>query len=181
MAIRFSLQDAKDREFLESRGVDLKALVLENKRKAALTLASMPENRLDEPEIDKKTKKYRNVKAEYRGMKFDSQFELACWQVLEQLQREGKITSLKRQVSVTFTHNGIKLMACRPDFYFEVHIDEEKTAAVYADAKSPVTAKLRPFKIAQNMFRAFYGYPMLVFTLDSNIEEMINHRVVGLT
>ena len=180
--LRLSLTDAKDREFLEKRGVDLKALARDQRDKSILTLSLIHEKRLDASEnVKEKPKKYRNKRIEHDGLTFDSQFELSCWLVLKDLEKQGKIFSLKRQVTVKFIHNGVKLMSSRPDFYFEVRGDNDRVIPVYADAKNPVTAKLRPFRIAQNMFRAFHGAPMVVFTTYTNIEEAIKHHIVDLT
>lgn len=46
----------------------------------------------------KSGRKYRNVKCEYKGMKFDSLKERNYYIYLEQLQKEGKIHDLKCQV-----------------------------------------------------------------------------------
>lgn len=41
--------------------------------------------------------KYKNHKAEYKGMKFDSKKELARFKELEKLQEQGIISGLERQ------------------------------------------------------------------------------------
>lgn len=179
MTLRLSLTEAKDREFLSKRGINIKALLKDEQDKAILTLAKMPEKRLETQETPHK--KYKNRKVEYDGLKFDSQFELSCWLVLKDMEKQGQIFSLKRQVTVKFTYNNVKLMSSRPDFYFEAKSDNDRMIPIYADAKNPITAKLRPFRIAQNMFRAFHGAPMIVFLTYTNIEESIKKHLVDLT
>lgn len=173
--LRLNLADAKDREFLESRGVDLKALWDAQKNRAILTLAADNKKRLDQP---KTSKKYRNRYVYHGDDRFDSQFELSCWLILQDLEKKKIISNLKRQVKVTFTHNNIKLMSSRPDFYFEVNY-LDRVIPIYADAKSLPTSKLRPFRIAQNMFRAFYGSPMIVFLNYTDIEQKIKEHLVN--
>jgi hypothetical protein len=158
---RLSLQNIKDREFLEKRGVDIKALLKEEKDRY---IESARENVL---ETGENVNKHKNKVSYYQNIRFDSKFELNCWLVLLELEKEGIIKNLQRQLKVTFTHNGVKLLGCRPDFYFEVEVNE-KPEVIYADAKNPITAKLRPFRITQNLFKAFYGREMLVF-LDLNL------------
>lgn len=172
MVFRLDLASQKDRELLEKSGVNLKALLGDQARSARLALEKLPK---DAP-TPSKTPKYRNKRVEHKGMKFDSQFELSCWLILEDLEKQGKIQNLKRQVTIAFKHNDIKLMSSRPDFYFEVKIDE-KIIPIYADAKNKVTAKLRPFRIAQNMFKAFYGAPMIVFLNYTSIETEISSHL----
>jgi hypothetical protein len=172
MVFRLDLASQKDRELLERSGVDLKALLGENARSAKLALEKLPK---DVP-APSKTLKYRNKQVEHKGMKFDSQFELSCWLILEDLEKQSKIQNLKRQQTITFKHNDVKLMSSRPDFYFEVKIDD-KVIPIYADAKNKVTAKLRPFRITQNMFKAFYGTPMIVFLTYTSIETEISSHL----
>lgn len=181
MVFRLNLSDAKDREFLTKKGVDIKALLKDQEKAYVANQALAPEKRLDANYSEGKSAKtkYRNKKAEYNGLKFDSQFELSCWLVLESLEKQGHIFSLKRQVKVEFKHNNVKLMGSRPDFYFEVEANERRIP-IYADAKNKITAKLRPFRIAQNMFRAFYGAPMIVFLTYTNIEKEIANHVANL-
>lgn len=160
--LRFDLNDAKDREWLLKHGVNLDSLDnLSRPDKNATT--------------GKENPKYRNKKVEWDGLRFDSKFELQCWLFLKQLEKQNQIKNLKRQVTVTFIHNNVKLMSSRPDFYFEVEAGDH-IIPIYADAKNPVTAKLRPFRIAQRMFTAFYGAPMLVFTKLDDIIPQIKHH-----
>jgi hypothetical protein len=42
--------------------------------------------------------KFNNRRAEYKGMKFDSQAELRRWKQLEDMQERGEIRALRRQV-----------------------------------------------------------------------------------
>jgi len=179
MGLKLSLNDKADREWLEKRGVNVKTLLDDNKRKAILTLRELekkPSERLENDNMAKQ--KYRNTAIIRDGIRFDSKHEYNCWNTLKNLEKLGYIFNLKRQVKVPFVHNGVTVFVSRPDFYFEVEVENSRKIPVYADAKSPITAKLRPFRIAQKMFLAFFGAPMLVFLADTNIyETIIKHKV----
>lgn len=179
--IRFNLADEKDREFLEKRGVDIKAIKRDMQAKAVLTLESVgqnsPESTLNENKSPKRSK-YGNRIVVAEGVKWASQWEYDCWLMLKDLVRLGRINNLKRQVRVKFEHNGVELWRTIPDFYFEVEVFD-KIYAVYADAKSEFSANTRSFQTGQKMFRAFYGYEMAVFLnkKGSNIEKTIADHI----
>lgn len=177
MALRLDLGNKEDREFLEKRGIDTKAIWNENKEKAIVALRSIGESSPNTPEIaQESTSKYKNRRVIYEGGWFDSKFELSCWQTLQTLERQGTIKNLKRQITLKFEHNGVLIMRSRPDFYFELHYPN-KVVPLYADAKSTATAKLRPFKIAQNLSLAFYGIPIVVFTSATSIPKIITEYI----
>lgn len=163
MPLRINLCDARDREWLEKRGVDLKAIRAEEERQARLYIQTMDKTPSERPS------KYRNRIVEHEGEKFHSQFELSCWLELKRIEKQKKIAGLDRQTKVTFKHNGKKLLSAVPDFRFYI-----KGELFYADAKSEITSKLRVFRIIQNHFIAFFNKPMLVFKKGDDIEEIID-------
>lgn len=121
------------------------------------------------------TSKYKNRIIEKEGVKWSSVYEYECWLVLKDLQKLGKISNLKRQVSIKFEHNGVNLWNTRPDFYFEVKLPSGKEVPIYADAKNSFTAATRSFRTTQKMFKAFYDQEIVVFLKDkrTNIQEAI--------
>lgn len=131
--------------------------------------------------MPKKSPKYHNKRVEFEGEMFDSIFELKCWQILQLMEREGSIKNLKRQIKINFVHNEIKITGATPDFYFELEIENGRLVPVYADAKSPQTAKLRSFRIIQKLCSAFYGQEMIVFlnTKSLNIAAEIKNHIVN--
>src|SRR6185295_14364812 len=54
-------------------------------------------------DIPLKPSKYKNVKTEVDGIKFDSKKEAKRWQELKLLEAAGEITDLKRQVKYPLT------------------------------------------------------------------------------
>ena len=82
-------------------------------------------------------RKYKNVKCEYKGIKFDSLHERNHYMYLEQLQKDGKIYDLQCQVKFelqpAFTFNGKKIRAVTytADFTYytpdgQIHIVDAK-------------------------------------------------------
>lgn len=67
----------------------------------------------------KKPRKYRNVKCEWRGEKFDSKKELERHLVLLDMQKRGEIASLKRQVTFKLIVNGQLIGSVRPDWTYD--------------------------------------------------------------
>lgn len=181
MSLRLEITNKDDRALLEKHGVDIGGLIRDNARKALVTLGKLEEKPSKRSKNVKTPKsKYKNTPVISDGMRFDSKHEFECWNTLKDLERRGVIYNLKRQITVPFIHNGIKIASSRPDFYFEVKVEESRYFPVYADAKSPATAKLRPFKTTQKMFLAYYGTPVLVFLATTNIEESIRGVKVGI-
>jgi hypothetical protein len=184
MGLKFNLADAKDRDWLEKRGIDIKALYRSLSEKSMGIIEHQGKKRLEVKEIAQKRSKYGNVITEAEGFKWASKYEYECWQILTDLQREGKIFNLKRQLTVKFTHNNVVLWTTRPDFYFEVDVlstsDSIRREPVYADAKNSFTAGTRSFKTTQKMFKAFYNREILTFLKDkgTNIQDAIKHYVV---
>jgi len=83
-----------------------------------------------------KKNKYGNKKCVYRGMIFASKKELGYYLALKDLEKQGKITDLKRQVEFelqpSFTFNGKKIRAIKyiADFTYiendKLHIVDTK-------------------------------------------------------
>lgn len=78
--------------------------------------------------------KYRNIKTEIDGLKFDSKREANRWLELSMLQKSGKIRDLKRQVPFELRVNNIKIGKLILDFTYN-----ENDAIIYEDVKSKPT------------------------------------------
>lgn len=103
-----------------------------------------------------KPSKYRNVKVEYNGMKFDSKKELKCWQELELRQKAGEISDLKRQQSYDLLVNGLKIGRFTADFAWT-----ENGRYVVADCKSPATRKETAYRLRKKIWEAQYA-PLVI-------------------
>lgn len=103
-----------------------------------------------------KPNKYRNVKVEYEGMKFDSKHELKCWQDLELREKAGEITGLCRQVPFQLIVNGRHIGKFTADFTWY-----ENGEGVVADAKSPATRKETAYRLRKKIFEAQYA-PLVI-------------------
>ena len=97
--------------------------------------------------------KYRNVRCEVDGLKFDSKAEARRWQELRLLERAGKIDALERQVRFPLNADvtGIQVGQFVADFDYW---DLEKNERVTEDVKGLVT-ELARWKLKH--FRAQYG------------------------
>lgn len=78
--------------------------------------------------------KYRNIKTEIDGLKFDSRKEAGRWLELSLLQKAGKIKDLERQVPFELSVDGIKIGKLVLDFTYT-----EAGKTVYEDVKSKPT------------------------------------------
>lgn len=112
--------------------------------------------------------KYNAHKSEYNGIKFDSLFEMKCWQHLEKLASEGKIKDLNRQVKFELlpANSVYKALTYVADFTFFVG-----DKFVVADAKGLV---LPEFKIKQKIFFDKYGNQIYIFKKLSDIDKIID-------
>ena len=112
--------------------------------------------------------KYNAKKVEYNGIKFDSAFELKCWEYLEQLESEGKIKDLNRQVRFELLPANCLYRALNyvADFTFFV-----KDKYIVADAKGLV---LPEFKIKQKIFFDKYKNQIYIFKKLSDIDKIID-------
>ena len=114
-----------------------------------------------------KNNKYNAKKSEYKGMKFDSAFELDCWQYLEQLASEGKIKDLNRQIKFELLPANCLYRALNyvADFTFFVG-----DRYIVADAKGLV---LPEFRIKQKIFYDKYKNEIHIFKKLSDIDNII--------
>lgn len=103
-----------------------------------------------------KPSKYRNVKVEHDGMKFDSKKELKCWQELKLREKAGEIWCLQRQPVFELKVNGKKIGKFTPDFvWYDVG------GQIVADAKSPATRKETAYRLRKKLFEAIYA-PLVI-------------------
>lgn len=81
--------------------------------------------------------KYRNVRCEVDGEKFDSKAEAKRWQMLKILERAGGIVDLKRQRPYRLEVEGQLIATMKPDFQYvedgRVVADDTKGAKPTAD------------------------------------------------
>ena len=112
--------------------------------------------------------KYNAKKVEYQGMKFDSTFELKCWQYLEQLASEGKIKDLNRQIKFELlpANSVYRALTYVADFTFYVN-----DRYIVADAKGLV---LPEFKIKQKIFFEKYGNQIYIVKKMSDVDKIID-------
>lgn len=62
--------------------------------------------------------KYKNVKCEYDGKKFDSLKEMRHYIYLKSLEKRGVITDLQLQTKLDFKIDGKKIFTYKPDFEY---------------------------------------------------------------
>lgn len=115
-----------------------------------------------------KNNKYNAKKVEYNGIKFDSAFELKCWQYLEQLVKEDKIINLNRQVKFELLPANSLYRAVNYVADFTFYVGDRY---IVADAKGLV---LPEFKIKQKIFFDKYKYPITIFQKLSDIDKIID-------
>ena len=114
--------------------------------------------------------KYNAHKAEYNGIKFDSAFELKCWQYLEQLAKEDKISNLQRQIKFELlpANSLYRALNYVADFTFNVN-----DRYIVADAKGFITPE---FKIKQKIFYDKYRNQIYIFKKLSDINKIIDMK-----
>ena len=112
--------------------------------------------------------KYNAKKVEYNGIKFDSAFELKCWQYLEQLVKEDKITNLNRQIKFELLPANCLYRALNYVADFTFYVDDKY---IVADAKGLV---LPEFKIKQKIFFDKYKNQIYIFKKLSDIDKIID-------
>lgn len=106
------------------------------------------------PKIGKKNK-YHAVKTTVNGTTYDSKKEATRGALLEQLQREGKISNLEKQKEFVlidaFELRGVKYRKCSwiADFYY---YDNRKKHWVAEDVKSFVTRKKPEYRMKVKLF-----------------------------
>lgn len=105
------------------------------------------------PNEPKKEPKYRNVKTEVDGIKFDSKKEAQRWGELKILERAGEISNLQRQVPYILIDKSkygqqIKYIA---DFTYQ-----DKGNLVVEDVKSPIS-KTPVYRLKKRLMAERYG------------------------
>ena len=76
----------------------------------------------------------REARTAADGTVFDSKAELARWEQLQMIQRDGQIANLQRQYPVRLEVNGILIARMRIDFHYE-----RAGRPVFEDVKGMVT------------------------------------------
>jgi hypothetical protein len=103
--------------------------------------------------------KYGNQKTQYKGISFDSKKECNFYIYLEQLEAQGEISELQRQVRFelqpSFKHKGktIRSITYVADFTFK---DKDGTFHI-VDVKGSKDTLTETFKIKSKMFLYKYG------------------------
>lgn len=97
----------------------------------------------------KKQPKYRNKKCVVDGIQFDSEKEAYRWPLLKELERQGKIRNLRRQVPYKLYVNRMKIAVYKADFVYE---DGGET--VVEDVKG---VRTRDYISKAKLMKAIYG------------------------
>ena len=102
--------------------------------------------------------KYRNVKVNYNGMRFDSMKEYTRWRELELMQRAGEISELKRQVPyelipAQYDHRTGKLLE-RPVKYIADFVYLDEGFRVVEDTKG---VRTKEYIMKRKMMLYFHG------------------------
>lgn len=101
-----------------------------------------------------KKSKYRNIKIEFQGRKFDSKRELKRYLELKQMQNLGLISNLECQPKYIFKnlrYKSNKLVSYYPDFRYI-----ENGQVVVEDVKSKAT-KTASYNIKWALMKFFYN------------------------
>lgn len=103
--------------------------------------------------------KYKNQRTQYKGISFDSKKECEYYIYLENLEAQGAISELKRQVKFelqpSFKHNGKTIRAINYVADFTFYDQQGKFHIV--DAKGSKDTLTETFKIKSKMFLYKYG------------------------
>jgi len=99
-----------------------------------------------------KKPKYRNNKAEYNGIKFDSSKEAKRYQDLKIQEFAGVISNLRLQVVYPIVINGVKVCKYVADF---VYVKDGKE--IIEDVKSDMTRKLPTYRLKCKLMLACFG------------------------
>ena len=97
-----------------------------------------------------KRMKYRNVKTEIDGIKFDSKKEAAYYSKLKLLKLSGEVIDFQMQVRYDFKYNGILLCFYKADFVVQWKVSGTKVI----DVKG---RKLPMYNLKKKMMLAFHG------------------------
>lgn len=96
-----------------------------------------------------KPSKYRNKIVVVDGLKFDSGIECRRWFYLAELERQGRISALRRQVDIPIYVNGIEVCFWRAD-----HVYIEEGVEVWEDVKGKATDL---YLLKKKLVEATYG------------------------
>lgn len=100
-----------------------------------------------------KRTKYGNKKTKTAdGIDHASKKQGVRWVYLRQLEREGKIQNLRREVTYRLEVNGI--LVCK---YIADHVYEQDGATIVEDVKSAITRKNRAYRIKLKLMAACHG------------------------
>lgn len=101
------------------------------------------------PEI-KGRMKYRNIKTEIDGIKFDSKKEANYYKKLCLLKQSGEVTDFQMQVKYYFELNGVKLGFYKADFVVEWKSGKKQVVDVKG-MKTPI------YNLKAKMMKAFHS------------------------
>ena len=104
--------------------------------------------------------KYGNKRVQYQGITFDSILERDRWIVLQARQRDGKISSLERQITVPLEVNGVLVCKLIVDFRYR----DATGNVIFEDAKGIVTDSAR---IKLKLFEAVTGQTVRLIKKES--------------
>lgn len=96
--------------------------------------------------------KYRNVRVEHEGIRFDSKKEQRRWAELKLMERAGLITDLGRQKRFNLAVNGVLVCA-----YIADHVYTENGEEVVEDVKSAFTRKNPVYVLKRKLMKACLG------------------------
>jgi hypothetical protein len=99
-----------------------------------------------------KPSKYRAKKVQVDGITFASKKEAARYVVLRLMERNGEISGLELQPRFPLIVDGVEVAVYVADFRYV-----EDGATVVEDVKSPMTRKLRPYRMKKKLMLALHG------------------------
>jgi len=106
----------------------------------------------------KKPSKYRNVKTEVDGIKFDSKKEAERWIELKSLEAAGKVKDLRRQVRVPLNVSGTLVAHWVADFEYTCYaFCNAYPSKIWEDVKSDYTRKMPVYRLKKKLVKAIYG------------------------
>lgn len=104
-----------------------------------------------------KQNKYRNVKVEYMGIKFDSIKERDYYWYLLDRQSKGEIKNLRRQVKfILIPKFALENIKERETSYIADFVYEEGGKEIIVDVKSPITRKDKVYRLKKKLFEYQY-------------------------
>ena len=144
--------------YIDTKGVDMGEFVnmTAAQFRALVTSGSSPYKK---PVLMPKKSKYNNEKTERDGFVYDSKKEANRGDILNELQKNGKIMSLERQkpfiLIEPFNYRGKSIRGVKwvADFYY---YDCDKKSWVAEDVKSPMTKRKPEYVIKKKLFMTKY-------------------------